>query len=96
MRIKYAVDDEWTPNDGELKPAVLKQYFGDGANVLDGTYGNGAGRQSKMAFFDFLDIDYRGPIRKKDAVESAAVPDENEDWREGERLNHEFASPRCS
>ena len=42
-----------------------------------------------MAFFDFLDIDYRGPFRKKDAVESAAVPDVNEDWREGERLNHE-------
>ena len=42
MRIKYAVDDEWTTKDGELKSAVLKQYFGDGANVLDGTYGKGA------------------------------------------------------
>jgi salicylate hydroxylase len=96
IRIKYAVDDEWTPKDGEPKSAVLKQYFGDGANVLDGTYGNGEGRQSKIAFFVFLDKDYRGPFRRKEAVESAAVPDENVDWREGERRNHEFARKAMS
>jgi 2-polyprenyl-6-methoxyphenol hydroxylase-like FAD-dependent oxidoreductase len=96
IRIKYAVDDKWTPKDGQSKSAVLKQYFGDGANVLDGTYGNGKGRQSKIAFFVFLDKDYRGPFRRRKAVESAAVPDENIDWREGERRNHEFARKAMS
>ena len=70
----------------------MKQYFGDGANALVGTYGNGKGRPtSKIAFFVFLDKDYSGPFRKKEAVDSAEVADENVDWREGERRNRDFA-----
>ena len=92
LRIKYAVADEWTQDDGESKSAVLKQYFGDGGDALGGTYGNGAGRpKSKIAFFVFLDKDYSGPFRKKKAVESAEVAAENADWREGEQRNREFA-----
>jgi len=90
IRIKYAVDDEWNPKDGEAKTASLIQYFGDGANALDGTYG--AGRHiSKIAYFVFLDKDYIGPFRRKEAVESAEVADENVDWREGEWRNRESA-----
>lgn len=90
IRIKYAVDDEWKPQDGEGKTAALTQYFGDGANALDGTYGNGAGRpKTKIAYFVFLDKDYSGPFRKKEAIIESA--DENVDWREGERRNRESA-----
>ena len=82
IRIKYAVDDE--SKDRAAKSASLKQYFGEGANVLDGTYGNGEGRpNSKIVFFVSLDKDYTGPFQKKQAA------DENIEWREGEQQDRE-------
>lgn len=92
IRIKYAVDDAWLEKGQSSQPAVLKQFFGDGANCLAGKYGNGAGRPpSKIAFFVYLDKDYTGPFRKKEAAELSQVVSENIDWREGEKRNRELA-----
>jgi 2-polyprenyl-6-methoxyphenol hydroxylase-like FAD-dependent oxidoreductase len=98
IRIKYAVDDEWIPRDKESsKSATLKQYFGDGANVLDGTYGNGAGRpNSKIAFYVYLDKNYSGPFRKKEAADLVQVAEENVDWQEGERRHQEMTRKTMS
>jgi len=94
IRIKYAVDDSWIPkNDSTKSEAALTQYFGDGANVLVGAYGNGMGRpNSKIAFYVSLDEDYTGPFRKKQATEkSTNKADENANWREEERRYRDFA-----
>ena len=93
IRIKYAVDDAWLEKGESSQPVVLKQFFGDGADCLTGTYGNGAGRPpSKIAFFVYLDKDFTGPFRKKQSAESSQVlVSENSDWREGEKQNREIA-----
>lgn len=89
LRIKYAVNSEWK-EDAETSVS-LKQYFGDGANTLQGTYGNGK-QNSKVAFLVFLDKDYVGPFMKKNAVGSGTqATDENVDWREGEERSNESA-----
>lgn len=87
IRIKYAVDDKWSE---QANSATLKQFFGDGANALDGTYGNGKGRpNSKICFFVFLDKD-SGPFREKEAP-PVKNPDENVDWKEGQKQNEKSA-----
>jgi len=91
IRIKYAVDDAWTPdkNEKQSETETFTQYFGDGANALVASYGNGIGRpSSKVAFFVRLDENYVGPFRKKEAVSAEAV-EENINWREGPKLEGE-------
>ena len=97
IRIKYAVDDVWLEKGESSQPVVLKQFFGDGADCLTGTYGNGAGRPpSKIAFFVYLDRNYTGPFRKKEAAESSQIVSENVDWREGKKQNRELARKAIS
>eukprot|EP00977_Amphora_coffeiformis_P010552 scaffold2482_cov166-Amphora_coffeaeformis.AAC.18 len=91
IRIQYAVDESWFPTTTKSEGA-LTQYFGDGANVLVGAYGNGPGRpNSKIAFYVSLDKDYSGPFRKKQAAGKSAKADENVNWREEERRYRDLA-----
>jgi len=65
IRIQFAVKDG---DDGDEVPSCteLKQYFGDGAYGLYGTFGAGADRPpTNCAFLAFLDDDYIGPFKKK-------------------------------
>ena len=63
----------------------MRQYFGEGAYALSGTYGAGVGRPPiNAAFITFLDNDYIGPFKKKEAQSSEAAP-ENADWTQDVR-----------
>ena len=109
IRIQYAIMDGDINDDGKFGDndddnetgratggAELRQYFGDGAYALAGTYGAGAGRPpSRGAFLVYRDEGYIGPFRKgadggvslssssssSSSVEGV-IPDENTDWRQ--------------
>jgi len=84
IRIRYAIED--CEEVGDV--AELRQYFGDGAYGLFGTYGSGEGETRKRgAYLIFNDKDYIGPFPKKRAENdaagaTAAAAAENADWAE--------------
>lgn len=83
IRIRYAVDDGDVSDQAET--AELRQYFGEGAYALAGTYGAGKGRPPrKSAFITFLDKNYFGPFRKPEAKNPESVR-ENADWTQDVR-----------
>jgi len=85
IRIQYAVADGTSQKDEINLPesAELRQYFGDGAYVLVGTYGAGNNTAPvRSAFLIFLDENYFGPF-KRGVTKKALVPSkvsENADW----------------
>lgn len=77
IRIRYAIQDG--DPSAPAQSEGLTQYFGDGAYGLSGVYGAGAGRPpTKSAFLIFLDKDYIGPFKKKEA--SSGIVNENAEW----------------
>lgn len=84
IRIRYAVQDG-DDSTRSLDTSELRQYFGEGAYALTGTYGAGAGRPpAKSAFIISLDKDYFGPFKKPEAKTSQTV-NENADWTQDVR-----------
>ena len=90
IRIRYSMED--CPEQAS-DVAELRQYFGDGAYGLFGTYGAGEGETRKRgAYLIFNDRDYIGPFPKKKAqseadtiaapVEATEAADENAEWTE--------------
>lgn len=82
IRIRYAIED--CDEVGDV--AELKQYFGDGAYGLYGTYGAGEGETRKRgAYLIFNDKDYIGPFpKRKEESDTASVETkaaaENAEW----------------
>jgi 2-polyprenyl-6-methoxyphenol hydroxylase-like FAD-dependent oxidoreductase len=92
IRIQYAVMDGKPQKDATVtspKSAELRQYFGDGAYALVGTYGSGINRSpAQSAFVIFRDENYNGPFRRQSAAEKPIVPSrisENSDWTQDVR-----------
>jgi 2-polyprenyl-6-methoxyphenol hydroxylase-like FAD-dependent oxidoreductase len=84
IRIRYAVQDGNDSTRGQ-DTSELRQYFGEGAYALTGTYGAGAGRPpAKSAFIISLDKDYVGPFKKPERRASEKV-NENADWTQDVR-----------
>mmetsp|Transcript_8082 Transcript_8082/g.11747 ORF Transcript_8082/g.11747 Transcript_8082/m.11747 type:complete len:536 (-) Transcript_8082:86-1693(-) len=89
IRIQYAVqdDEQAVREDG----ALLRQYFGDGAYSLAGTYGNGPNRSlTKAAYLIKPDKDYIGPFPKPERTRSSNSnidDDENTDWSQDKSVN---------
>ena len=90
IRIQYAVADG-DPKDTDVpKSAELRQYFGDGAYALAGTYGAGKGKvPGRSGFLIFRDENYVGPFkRRQNNTDKVAVPSrvaENSDWTQDVR-----------
>ena len=84
IRIRYAIED--CDEVGDV--AELRQYFGDGAYGLYGTYGAGEGETRKRgAYLIFNDKDYIGPFpKRKEESDAAGVETkaaaENAEWAE--------------
>lgn len=92
IRIQYAVMDGKPQKDATVtspKSAELRQYFGDGAYALVGTYGTGINRSpAQSAFVIFRDENYNGPFRRHSTAEKPIVPSrisENSDWTQDVR-----------
>jgi 2-polyprenyl-6-methoxyphenol hydroxylase-like FAD-dependent oxidoreductase len=71
------------------KSAELRQYFGDGAYALVGTYGTGKYRSpARSAFVIYRDENYIGPFRRHNTSKKPTVPSqvsENADWTQDVR-----------
>lgn len=97
IRIQYAVMDGKPQKDAATFPrsAELRQYFGDGAYALVGTYGTGKARApAKSAFVIFRDEKYIGPF-KRSTAKKAAIPStvsENADWTQDVRSSGDSRS----
>jgi 2-polyprenyl-6-methoxyphenol hydroxylase-like FAD-dependent oxidoreductase len=87
VRIRFALEDSGESLD-TFGSSELRQYFGDGAYGLYGTYGAGEGENIKRAaYLVYQDSDYFGPIKRKDAKSSVKEASENVDWKEARRSN---------
>ena len=87
IRIKFAVEDgDKDSIESEVFSAELRQYFGDGAYGLFGTYGAGEGvPPKKCAYLIVQDKDYIGPFKRRDTgISTKAV--ENISWDRDSRV----------
>lgn len=92
IRIQYAVMDGKPQEDAtptSPKSTELRQYFGDGAYALVGTYGTGKNKSpARCAFVIFRDENYIGPFRRHSTSEKPTAPSqvsENADWTQDVR-----------
>jgi len=88
IRIQYAVadahsGDQLIPESEESNE--LRQYFGDGAYALAGTYGAGKDTPPvRAAFVIFQDDNYFGPFKKPN-INTPSKVNENADWSQDKR-----------
>jgi 2-polyprenyl-6-methoxyphenol hydroxylase-like FAD-dependent oxidoreductase len=93
LRIRYAVSDG-DPGQPAQTAAALKQYFGNGAYALHGTYGAGSNRPStQCSFIVYLDDNYVGPFQKRDRprTDKTVLEGENADWSQDVRQTVEVS-----
>ena len=87
VRIRFALEDSGESLE-TFGSSELRQYFGDGAYGLYGTYGAGEGESiKKAAYLVFQDNDYFGPIKKNNADSTIRAVSENVDWKEAHRTD---------